>query len=144
MALGLVLMIGGAAGTAFIYKHVAQENISTPSDAFLPNHKVRGPISLKAQADIIRQHTLKTTEGKTFSQMPSKIPKLDQNGQPILGEDGKALTTENTARNIWVTANTLITALNLAILAYAFCALSILLGVVICLGGVLIYHFHKK
>ena len=63
------------------------------------------------------------TEGKTFAEMPRRIPKLDVEGKPILGEDGKPAMTANTARDIWITATTLIAALNLGIFAYVFFAI---------------------
>ena len=69
----------------------------------------------KPRADIIRVHTLRMTGGKTFSEMPRQIPKLDETGKQILDEEGKAVMTANTARDIWITATTLITALNLPI-----------------------------
>lgn len=42
--------------------------------------------------------------------MSRQIPKLDVEGKPILGEDGRPAMTVNTARDIWITATTLITA----------------------------------
>src|SRR3989304_1168191 len=86
---GTVLIGGGTWGLTFTYKNVARENITTPDDAFIPGVPVRGPFTLKAQADIIRVHTLRMTGGKTFSEMPLQIPKLDETGKSIVGEDGK-------------------------------------------------------
>lgn len=141
---GFVLIGSGVWGLAFTYKNVAMENITTPDDASIPNVPVRGPLTLKAQVDIIRFHTLRMTEGKTFSEMPQQIPKLDENGQPILGEDGKPTMIANTARNIWITATTLITALNLGIIAYAFAGLTLLLGLVLVLAGIISYVLSRK
>lgn len=90
----------------FTYTNVSQEQIMTPSDAAIPNTLVRGPLTLKAQADIIREHVLKTTKGKTYAQM--------------------ARDDEN--RNLWITATTLTTALHLAIITYLFSSLIILFG----------------
>lgn len=116
----------------------------TPDDASIPNTPVRGPLTLKAQADIIRLHTLRMTGDKTFSEMPQQIPKLDENGQPVLGEDGKPIMIGNTARNIWITATTLITALNLGIMAYAFASLTLLLGLILIWIGIIFYVWRRK
>lgn len=141
---GLVLVGSGIWGIVFTYTNVARENITTPDDSSIPGVPVRGPFTLKAQSDIIRVHTLRMTEGKTFAEMPRQIPKLDVDGKPILGEDGKPAMTANTARDIWITATTLITALNLGIFAYAFSAVVLLLGLFSIWTGVIFYAFGRK
>ena len=141
---GLVLVGSGVWGIAFTYTNVARENITTPDDASIPDVPVRGPFTLKAQADIIRVHTLRMTEGKTFAEMPRQIPKLDVEGKPILDKDGKPAMTANTARDIWITATTLITALNLGIFAYAFSAVVFLLGFFLIWTGVIFYTLGRK
>lgn len=125
---GVILLIGGLWGISFTYKNIARENITTPADAPIGQKKVRGPFTLKAQADIIREHTLKMTGGKTYSEMPREIPKLDEKGNQVLGVDGKPLMVPNTLRDVWVTVMALTTSLNLAIFAYFFSALIILFG----------------
>lgn len=141
---GLVLVGGGAWGLAFTYKNVARENITTPDDASIPGVPVRGPFTLKAQADIIRVHTLRTTGGKTFAEMPRQIPKLDENDKTILDKDGKPTMTANAARDIWITATTLIMALNLGIIAYAFAGLTLLFGLFTIWTGIIFYAFSRK
>ena len=141
---GIVLVGGGIWSLTFTYKNVTRENITTPDDASIPSVPVHGPFTLKAQADIIRVHTLRMTGGKTFSEMPRQIPKLDAEGKPIVGEDGKPAMTANTARDIWITATTLITALNLGIIAYAFAGLTLLLGLFSILTGVIFYALSRK
>jgi len=141
---GFLLVGSGVWGIAFTYTNVARENITTPDDAFIPSVSVRGPFTLKTQTDIIREHTLKMTSGKTYAEMPRQIPKLDAYGKPILGEDGKPAMTANTARDIWITATTLITALNLGIFAYAFSAITLLLGLFFIWTGVIFYALCRK
>ena len=141
---GIVLVGGGIWGITFTYKNVARENITTPDDASIPGVLVRGPFTLKAQADIIRVHTLRMTGGKTFSEMPRQIPKLDEAGKPILDEEGKSVMTANTARDIWITATTLITALNLGIFAYAFAGFLILFGLFSIWTGIIFYALRRK
>lgn len=103
---GVVLVLGGVWGICFTYQNIVQEKIVTPADASIPEQPVRGPFTLKAQADIIRHHTLQTTGGKTYAEMSRQDP----------------------TRELWVTATTLTTALNLGILTYVFSGLIILLG----------------
>jgi hypothetical protein len=62
--------------------------------------------------------------------MPQKIQKMDQNGNPVLDDAGAPVMVSNDARNIWVTATTLTTALNLAIITYVFSGLMVFLGLV--------------
>ncbi len=124
------MILGGTWGIVFTYKNVAREQITTPADASIPNAPVRGPLTLKAQADIIRHHVLETTGGKTYSQMPQKVQKVDEKGDPVLDENAQPVMVSNDARNIWVTATALITALNLGIITYVFSGLIVFLGFV--------------
>lgn len=105
---GIILIVGGVWGICFTYRNIAQEHIVTPADATIPETPVRGPFTLKAQADIIRHHVLETTGGKTYAEMPR----------------------EDANRPLWITATTLTTALNLGILTYVFSGLIILLGLI--------------
>lgn len=140
---GLLLVGGGAWSLAFTYNNVARENITTPDDASIPGVPVRGPFTLKAQADIIRVHTLRMTGGKTFAEMPRQIPKLDVDGKPILDEAGQPAMTANTARDIWITATTLITALNLGVVTYAFAGLTLLFGLISIWTGITFYALSR-
>lgn len=122
IVVGVILVVGGIWGICFTYKNVVQENIVTPADAPIPGQPVRGPLTLKSQADIIREHVLKITGGKTYAEM----------------------SREDANRNLWITATTLITALNLAMLAYAFSALIFLFGCVFVWTGCVVYMVCQK
>ncbi len=141
---GLILIAGGAWGICFTYKNISAENIITPSDARIPGVVVRGPLTLKAQADIIREHTLRMTGGKTFAEMPRVIPKIDEEGQPVLDDEGNPVMTPNTSRDIWITATALITALHLGILTYVFSGLALLLGLISIWTGVVFCFLSRK
>ncbi|HSE35544.1 MAG TPA: hypothetical protein VLB83_05485 [Candidatus Paceibacterota bacterium] len=133
---GAFLILGGICATLYTYQSVAAEKITTPKDATIPEAPVRGPITLKVQADTIRMHTMKTTEGKTFAEMPRMIPKLDEAGQPVLDEKGEPVMVQNEKRfGSWIPAVTLMTALQLGVLSYAFSALAIALGALFLLNG---------
>ena len=104
--IGIILIVASIGAIFFTYTSIARENITTPADARMPGKQVRGPLTLYAQADIIRVHMLKMTDGKTYAEMPR----------------------EDKQRDLWVTSTALTTALNLGILTYGLSALTLLLG----------------
>lgn len=112
---GLIFIAGGVWGLCFTYKSITSENIVTPTDAIIAEAPVRGPATLKAQADIIRQHTLTTTGGKTYAEMAR--------------EDD---------RSMWITATTLNTALYQGIIAYGLSAIAVANGIFMLLMGLLL------
>jgi len=141
---GILMIIGGAWAISFTYQNVSRENIITPSDASIPNTLVRGPLTLKSQADIIRTHALRSADGQTYSEMPRQIPKLDKEGNTVLDEEGNQVMVTNEARDTWVTATALVTALNLGIITYLFSGLIILLGLISVWTGLIFYIISKK
>lgn len=144
ICVGVGLVLGGAWGAMFTYQNVTREKIVTPEDASIPNAPVQDPMTLKAQADIIREHTLKTTKEKTYAEMPQQVAKLDASGSAVLGTDGKPVMVPNAARNIWITATTLTTALNLGIIAYLISGLTILFGLSAVWMGIVFAALSKK
>src|SRR3989344_6287841 len=141
---GVVLVGGGIWGATFTYQNIARENITTPEDAAIPGVPVRGPFTLKAQADIIRTHVLNTTGGQTYAEMPRQIPKVDESSNPVLDENGEPVMVANTTRDLWITATTLITALNLGIITYAFSGFVFLFGLVSIWAGITFYALSRK
>jgi hypothetical protein len=141
---GIGLVVGGIWGMCFTYRSIARENIVTPADASISEKPVRGPFTLKAQADVIRKHTLTMTGGKTFAEMPRQIAKLDESGQPVMDAEGKPVMVANTARDIWITATTLTTALNMGFLSYAVCGLVLLFGLFLLWVAVLTRAYAKR
>lgn len=144
IVVGIILVAGALWGICFTYQNIARENIVTTPDSAIPDKPVRGPFTLKAQADVIRKHTLGMTGGKTYAEMPRQIEKLDAAGQPILDADGKPVMVANTARDIWITATTLTTALNLGIITYAFSGLILLFGLISIWTGVIFCFMSKR
>lgn len=119
---GLIFVVAGAWGISFTYDNVSREKIVTPADSSMPNIEVRGPLSLKVQADIIREHTLKLTGGKTFAEMPR----------------------DDKTRDIWITATTLMTALNLGIVTYVFSGLVLVIGLISIWTGIIFWKLSKS
>lgn len=144
IVVGIILLIGSIWGVWFTYTNIARENIITTSDSSIPNTPVRGPLTLNAQSNIIRKHVLSTTDGKTFAEMPRMVPKLNQNGDEVLDKDGKAVMIPNTARDLWITATTLTTALNLGIITYVFSFLVMLLGCISVWTGIIFFQLSKR
>lgn len=141
---GIAMAVGGIWGIVFTYNNVARENITTPDDASIPSAPVRGPFTLKSQADIIRTHALETTGGQTYSEMPRQIPKLDESGNQSFDEKGAPLMVANEARNTWITVTALTTALNLGIITYAFSGLILFLGLISIWTGITFRALSKK
>ena len=106
LTLGLAMAVGGVVGGSFTYSQAAAENITTPEDASIPEAAVRGPWTMKAQADIILDHTLHYTDGQRYSEM----------------------SQDDEARPLWVTSTTLRTALHMGIMAYAIAAFAVAVG----------------
>jgi hypothetical protein len=57
---------------------LADEKIVSSEDADIPLTAVTGPAEAKAQAEAIRQHMLKTTNGKTYAEMDRNDPNRAQ------------------------------------------------------------------
>ena len=134
---GIFAIAGGIFGATFTYVNIASEKITTPADASIPNTPVSGPLTLLAQAKVIRKHMLTMSGGKTYAEMSRTVQKLDSDGALVFNEDGSPLMIPNEARNTWITATTLTTALNLGILAYAFSAFIVVIGFMSILEGVM-------
>lgn len=141
---GVIMVAGGVWGIVFTHNNIVREKITTPEDSDMPGVMVSGPLSLRAQANIIREHTLKTTGGKTYAEMPRQVAKLDIDGKPVVDVSGNAVMVPNTARDMWVTATALTTALNLGIVTYAFSALMVLLGLISIWTGITFNALSKK
>ncbi len=122
VVVGLVLVAGGAWAINFTYQNVSREKIVTPADASIPEAPVAGPLTLKAQADIIRTHALESSGGLTYAEMQREDPK----------------------RATWVTATTLITALHLGVITYLFSGLILLLGLISIWTGLVFHALSKR
>ena len=123
LVVGIGSFAGGAFGAVYTWNQAAAENITTPDDAIFPEVPLRGPLSMYAQADIIEHHQLDSTEGLRYSEMPRQVASVDEAGNPVIGEDGEPVMVANAARASWITATSLITALNVGLLAYALVSL---------------------
>ena len=71
---GIVLVVAGVATWFVVSSTLANQNITTTSDACLPDRVVKGPFTAFCQADIIEQHTLDITGGKTYAELDRDDP----------------------------------------------------------------------
>lgn len=129
---GAFSAIGGLFGIGYTYQQAAVENITTPGDAVFAEVPVRGPLSMWAQSDIITQHQLDRTEGLRYAEMPREIEQVDpETGAVVLDDAGEPVMVNNDARMSWIDATSLTTVLGMGILAYAFSAFALVIGLIL-------------
>lgn len=144
LTIGIGSIAAGVAGAVYTYGQAATESIVTPDDAAIPGAEVRGPLTMKAQADVIREHTLERTDGLYFAEMPRTVEQVDEAGNVVLNESGEPVMVPNTARDIWLTATTLTTALNLGIIAYAMAAFAVVVGLALVISGAVFLSLRRS
>ena len=74
---GAYMISEGFAGKDQVRSELVAEQITTTEDAAIPNAPVDSAATAKAQADVIKKHTLEATEGKTYAQMDREDPQRD-------------------------------------------------------------------
>jgi hypothetical protein len=113
------------------------ENVSAPSCS-VAGEKVDTGQEAKCFADYMRIHTLESTGGKTYAQMPQFATKdgagTNDAAQAQKNPDGSPMS--NPARNIWVTETALTTALYTSYFAEGVSLFAIIVGVAMLLIGI--------
>jgi hypothetical protein len=110
---GAFMIMEGRAAHDEVRDTLASEKIVTPEDAGIPTAPVTGPEEAKAQAEVIRQHVLKMTNGKTYAELDRNDPN----------------------RNTYLTSVTLRTALMESYLAFKVSDLVTGMGVIVVFLG---------
>lgn len=77
IVLGILLVLGGVGTWTLVSSTLADQNITTPEDAWLPEREVRGPLTAYAQAQIIEEHALESTGGRTYAELDREDPLRD-------------------------------------------------------------------
>jgi len=96
----------------------------------------------RAFAKIIREHSLESTGGLTYAEMGRFVSADDPDGPAGTSDEEAALTDEdgnpvpNSARNTWVTATALTTALNVSYMAERLAVFGMVVGLALLLTGV--------
>jgi hypothetical protein len=71
---GAIMLLQGIDAREQVRLSLEAENITTPDDASIPNVPVNSAATALAQAEIIQEHTLATTEGQTWADMDREDP----------------------------------------------------------------------
>lgn len=74
IALGILMVLGGAATWWMVSDMLADQRITTSEDACLPDRTVRGPFTAYCQAQVIDEHTLEQTGGQRYAELERDDP----------------------------------------------------------------------
>jgi hypothetical protein len=158
---GIASIVIGAAGRADVRDRLEQEQITgtpdmTPElteaavaeanltdveipDCEVANKRIDSGDRAQCFADYLRIHALEDTGGKVYAEMP-RFATADGEGTNDPAEALKDPETgepmSNQARNIWVTATALSTALNTSFFAESVALFSIVMGIALLLTGI--------
>ena len=75
VVLGVLLIVGGIGTWIIVSNTLAEESITVSDDAScLAGDDVNGPFSAYCQAEIINEHALNSTDGKTYAELDREDP----------------------------------------------------------------------
>jgi hypothetical protein len=75
LIIGVVLIVAGGVTWYMVRDQLVAEKITVADDAdFLAGDDVDGPFSAYAQADVINEHALEATNGKTYAELDRDDP----------------------------------------------------------------------
>lgn len=136
---GLVTIGSGIYIRSFIGEQLANQNITTPDDASIPNVQVNNIATALSMADIIQHHAAGFAGGLTYAEMgrfavESGDPAGTSNPEEAV-KDASGNPVANQARNTQLTAAGLVTSLSLSAMALGVSYGAILLGVAFTLLG---------
>jgi hypothetical protein len=155
---GLVLVVFGAAaiymgvdGRATVRDSLKQEQITfgaadDPAVAKFAaqwaEEPLRTGVQARAFAQVMHEHALEGSDGLAYAQMGRFVSADDPENAAGTNDDAAALKDEdgnpvsNTARNTWVTATALSTALNMSYMAEQMALFGIVVGIALLLSGI--------
>ena len=148
---GVVAIAMGVSGYNTVRDSIEQEGITFGSadDPAVAEHasqwageQVKTGDQARAFALVMREHALEGSEGLTYSEMgrflaaddPENLAGTSDPEAALLDEDGNPVP--NAARNTWVTATALSTALNMSYMAERLAIFGIVVGIALLLTGV--------
>jgi hypothetical protein len=151
IAFGIAVVVLGVWGFTFTRDHIEREGITFGSieDPAVAEHApdwAGEPVDTGrkalAQAEIMREHTLSSTEGLTYAEMgrfqsaddPSDPKGTNDEAEAAKDENGEPIS--NSARNIWVTETALATALDMGFMSEMLSIFSIVVGFALLLTGI--------
>jgi hypothetical protein len=138
IAFGVTALVMGYQGRNDVRDTLRQENIVGTQDSSIAGQRVDTGSEAKAFADVMRNHTLERTGGKTYAELERYV---DTNGQPTNDANAAARNpaggpADNPLRQLWVTETALSTALNTAYFAEQVANFALVMGLALTLTGV--------
>lgn len=147
IVIGIVFAVAGlvAAGAgiyirSFVGEQLAEQNITTPDDASIPNTQVDNIPTALSMANIIQTHAERIGGGLTYAEMgrfavPSGDPAGTSNPEEALLDDA-GNPVPNAARDTQLTAAGLVTSLSLSAMSIGISYLVIALGLAFVVLGI--------
>ena len=151
IAFGIAVVALGIWGFSFTRDSIKQEGIvfGPADDPAVAEHAeqwagepVETGNQARAFAEVMREHTLESTNGMTYSQM-GRFQSADNpddpagtNDEAAAAKDENGQPVANAARDIWVTETALTTALNMGFMSEMLSIFSIVVGVALLLAGI--------
>lgn len=137
IAFGIGAVYSGIDGRNYVRDNLAAEKIVGTEDSSIPGQTVDTGTEAQAFAEVMREHTLAATGGKTYAEMDRFLAAdggTTNDEQAAKMENGKPV--DNPARQIWVTQTALSNALNMSYFAEQVALFSIVMGAALLLTGV--------
>jgi hypothetical protein len=148
---GIAVIVLGIWGFNFTRDHIEREGIvfGPVEDPAVAEHAeqwagepVQTGRQALAMAEIMREHTLSSTEGLTYAEMgryqsaenPSDPRGTNDEAEAAKDENGEPIS--NGARNIWVTETALATALDMGFMSEMLSIFSVVVGIALLLTGI--------
>ena len=106
------------------------------------DEQVKTGTQARAFAQVIHEHALEGADGLTYSQMGRFVSAADPDNPAGTSDETAALKDDtgnpvsNSARNTWVTATALSTALNMSYMAEQMALFGIVVGIALLLAGI--------
>ena len=137
---GIVAIVTGIQGRNEVQDTLAREHIVGTADSTIPGLLVNNGSRAQAMADVMREHTLKSSGGLTYADMGRfKIadgsPK-GTNDAALAVKDAQGLPVSNSIRDLWISETALTTALNTAYFAEQVGTFAIVMGIALTLTAV--------
>jgi hypothetical protein len=151
VAFGVAAIYMGFDGRSTVRDSIQQEQIvfGSADDPAIAKHasewadeQVKTGTQARAFAEVIHEHALEGSGGLTYSQMGRFVSADDPENPAGTSDEAAALKDEegnpvpNAARNTWVTATALSTALNMSYMAEQVALFGIVVGVALLLSGI--------
>jgi hypothetical protein len=135
---GVYTTLRGLDAKAHVREELVAQRITTPEDASIPNAPVDDAATAHAMAQIINVHAAEATGGQTYATMGRFLAADggDTSDEALALKDEEGNPVANPARNSWVTAVAITTALNTSYMAEQLSIFGLVVGVALLLTGV--------